>query len=51
VLTVERARLRYSGDSAWALDGIDLSLTPGKRVALVGPSGSGKTSIAQLLVR
>ncbi|MGP3967925.1 thiol reductant ABC exporter subunit CydC, partial [Streptomyces sp. 6N223] len=34
-----------------ALDGIDLDLTPGRRVAVVGASGSGKTTLARCLLR
>lgn len=34
-----------------ALDGVDLDVPPGKKVALVGPSGSGKTTIFNLLLR
>jgi ATP-binding cassette subfamily C protein CydC len=50
-LTIHAGRFRYRDDCPWALDGIDLRIEPGKRVALVGPSGSGKSTIARLLVR
>ena len=34
-----------------ALDGIDLDLSPGRRVAVVGPSGAGKSTLAMVLLR
>ena len=33
------------------LDGVDLTLEPGRAVALTGASGAGKTTLARLLVR
>ncbi|MDA8360713.1 MAG: ATP-binding cassette domain-containing protein, partial [Gammaproteobacteria bacterium] len=38
-------RLRYAEDAPWALDGVELAIRPGERVAIVGPSGAGKTSL------
>jgi len=43
--------LRYDTAAAPALDGVDLDIEPGMRVALVGASGSGKSSLLSLLPR
>ncbi len=49
-LRVRALRARHSQDGPWALDGIDLDLAPGRRVALVGPSGAGKSTLAHVLL-
>jgi thiol reductant ABC exporter CydC subunit len=41
----------YPGAGRAVLRGVDLSLRPGRRVALVGPSGAGKSTLADVLVR
>ncbi len=41
----------YPGAGRAALRGVDLELTPGRRIAVVGPSGAGKTTLADILVR
>lgn len=44
-LRFERVRMRYAEDAAWALDGVDLELACGERLAIVGDSGAGKSSL------
>ncbi|MET8172529.1 thiol reductant ABC exporter subunit CydD [Streptomyces clavifer] len=50
-LAVRGLSARYEGAGHDALASVDLTLTAGKRVAVVGPSGSGKTTLAQVLLR
>jgi ATP-binding cassette subfamily C protein CydC len=50
-LSIRGLRLRYADDAPWALDGVDLELPQGGRLALVGPSGAGKSSLLGALAR
>ncbi|MGP4000004.1 thiol reductant ABC exporter subunit CydD [Streptomyces sp. 8N706] len=50
-LTVRNLTVRHPGRRAPALDGLDLTLVPGRRIVVVGPSGSGKTTLARVLLR
>ena len=51
VLRLEDVHVRYGTSEPWVLEGVDLTLAPGRRVALLGASGAGKTTLAHLLVR
>jgi thiol reductant ABC exporter CydC subunit len=50
-IALEDVRAHYPRGRRPALDGLDLRLEAGDRVAIVGPSGAGKTTIANLLLR
>jgi ATP-binding cassette subfamily C protein CydC len=41
----------YPGTSRPAVEGLDLELPEGGRVAIVGPSGGGKSTVAHLILR
>jgi ATP-binding cassette subfamily B protein len=47
----ENVGFRYPGSEQWAVRGLDFSLAPGERIALVGENGAGKTTLVKLLAR
>jgi len=47
VLELRQLQVRYPGAERPTLDGLDLTLHPGERLALVGPSGCGKSTVAR----
>ena len=50
-LRFEDVRFTYPESTRPALDGINLEVRAGERVAVVGPSGSGKTTLVHLVPR
>ena len=50
-VSLRGAQVRYQPGGPLAIDGVDLDLTAGRRVALLGPSGSGKSTVAAVLLR
>jgi ATP-binding cassette, subfamily B, bacterial len=48
---LENVGFRYPDDDKWALRGVNLSLRPSERLALVGGNGAGKTTLVKLLTR
>ena len=50
-LRCESLCTRYPGQHGPALDGVDVTLPAGRRVAVIGPSGAGKSALAAVLLR
>ncbi|MEB3255617.1 MAG: ATP-binding cassette domain-containing protein, partial [Synechococcaceae cyanobacterium] len=51
VLDLRGLQVRYPGADHNTLDGLDLHLQPGDRLALVGPSGCGKSTVARAVLQ
>ncbi|TVZ00532.1 thiol reductant ABC exporter subunit CydD [Trebonia kvetii] len=50
-ISLNGVSVAYPGRDCPALDGLDLTISPGELVMLTGPSGAGKTTVLRLLLR
>jgi ATP-binding cassette subfamily C protein CydC len=50
-LALRELRFTYPETGSPVLQGVNLTLPPGGKLALIGPSGSGKTTLLQLLLK
>jgi len=50
-IVLDNVTFTYPGRETPALEGFDLHIKPGERVAIVGPSGAGKSTLLALLLR
>ncbi|MFO7629785.1 MAG: ABC transporter ATP-binding protein [Prochlorococcaceae cyanobacterium] len=51
ILSLQQLVVRYPGAAAATLDGLNLQLCAGERLALVGPSGCGKSTVARAVLQ
>ncbi|KEF41743.1 MAG: ABC transporter ATP-binding protein [Cyanobium sp. CACIAM 14] len=51
VLRIGGLQVQYPGSERATLDGLELCLNPGERLALVGPSGCGKSTVARAVLQ
>ncbi|MDE6763022.1 MAG: ABC transporter ATP-binding protein/permease [Oscillospiraceae bacterium] len=51
MFTFENVSFRYKGQEKYALKNINITLSPGEKLAVVGLNGAGKTTFIKLLLR
>lgn len=48
-VSLQKVRFIYDGGKTWILDGIDLEIAYGQRIAIIGKNGSGKSTLAKII--
>lgn len=48
-ISLQKVRFSYDGGKTWILDGIDLEIAYGQRIAIIGKNGSGKSTLAKII--
>lgn len=51
IIKFENVKFRYTEKEQYTLKGLDLTIEPNKKIAIVGRSGNGKSTIFNLLLR
>ncbi len=51
LLEIEQLRMRYPNSASWILDGLNLKVAAGEKLALVGSSGCGKSTVARVVLQ
>lgn len=48
-VSLQKVCFSYDGGKTWILDGIDLEIAYGQRIAIIGKNGSGKSTLAKII--
>lgn len=48
-VSLQKVRFSYDVGKTWILDGIDLEIAYGQRIAIIGKNGSGKSTLAKII--
>jgi len=49
-IVIENLKFKYTPDSPWILDGLDLKISKGDMIGIIGSTGSGKSTLIDILM-